>query len=89
MEHVSVVIVNWNAGARRPPSTPFFASAGGDPHQVIRGQCSTDGSQASLAYPAVEVIQNTKNVGFAKAVNQAPRRGAGSVFIVLNPDARL
>ena len=46
IEHVSVVIVNWNAGATlRACLAALFASEGGDPPQVILvDNASTDGS---------------------------------------------
>jgi GT2 family glycosyltransferase len=93
VEHVSVVIVNWNAGgALRACLSAIFASDGGGPEQVIVvDNASTDGSQASIAsaYPAVEVIQNTKNLGFARAVNQGLRAARGQFAVVLNPDVIL
>lgn len=93
MEHVSVVIVNWNAGgALHACLGALFASEGGEPHQVILvDNASTDGSEAILAstYPAVEVIQNAKNVGFARAVNQGLRAARGQLVIILNPDVIL
>jgi hypothetical protein len=93
MEHFSVVIVNWNAGgALHACLNALFASEGGEPHQVLLvDNASTDGSQAirASAYPAVEVIQNTKNLGFARAVNQGLRAARGQIVVVLNPDVIL
>lgn len=93
MEHVSVVIVNWNAGVElRACLAALFASEGGDPQQVILvDNASTDGSQSGLtaAYPALEVIQNPTNVGFARAVNQGLRAARGQFVVLLNPDVIL
>jgi GT2 family glycosyltransferase len=93
MEHVSVVIVNWNAGgALRACLGGLFATEGGEPHQVIVvDNASTDGSQASLSstHPAVEIIQNATNLGFARAVNQGLRAARGQFAVVLNPDVIL
>ena len=93
IEHVSVVIVNWNAGAAlRACLTALFTSEGEEPHQVILvDNASTDGSQTGLtsAYPALEVIQNAKNVGFARGVNQGLRAAKGQFALVLNPDVIL
>jgi GT2 family glycosyltransferase len=67
MEHFSVVIVNWNAGAvLRRCVDAVFGSEGGDPQQVILvDNASTDESLASLgqAYPTVEIVRNAANVG--------------------------
>ena len=93
MEHFSVVIVNWNAGATlRACLRALFASEGAEPNQVILvDNASTDGSLAGLAsaYPAVEIVQNAKNVGFARAVNQGLRAAWGQLVLVLNPDVIL
>jgi GT2 family glycosyltransferase len=93
MERVSVVIVNWNAGsALRACVAALLASDGGNPQQVIVvDNASTDGSQTGLAsaHPAVELIQNSTNVGFARAVNQGLRAARGQFAIVLNPDVIL
>ena len=89
IEHVSVVIVNWNAGATlRACLAALSASEGGDPPQVILvDNASTDGSLAGLtsAYPALEIIQNAKNVGFARAVNQGLRAVRGPVRLPPEP----
>ena len=92
MEHYSVVIVNWNAGRpwRLPPRP--FGSEGGEPQQVILvDNASTDGSLAGLAstYPAIEIIRNAENVGFAQAVNQGLRAAWDQLPLVLNPDVIL
>jgi hypothetical protein len=81
--------VNWNAGATlRACLTALFASEGGGPPQVIPvDNASTDGSLAGLVstYPALEIIQNAKNVGFARAVNQGFQAVRGQFAFLLNP----
>lgn len=49
---------------------------------------STDGSLEMLAqeYPQVQVIQNSRNMGFAAPTNQALRRARGRFLLLLNPD---
>jgi GT2 family glycosyltransferase len=93
MDDVSVVIVNWNAGATLPACLgALSASDGGHPHQVIVvDNASTDSSQSGLdsAYPSVLVIENASNVGFARAVNQGLRAARGHFAVVLNPDVIL
>jgi GT2 family glycosyltransferase len=92
MEHVSVVIVNWNAGgALRACLTALSATEGEPPQVIVVDNASTDGSQAELSavYPTLEVIQNDANVGFARAVNQGLRAARGQFALVLNPDVVL
>ena len=80
--------MNWNAGATlRACLTALFASEGGGPPQVILvDNASTDASLAGLtsAYPALEVIQNAKNVGFARGESGTPGR-AGPAHPPLEP----
>jgi N-acetylglucosaminyl-diphospho-decaprenol L-rhamnosyltransferase len=93
MEQASVVIVNWNAGpALRACLGALLATEGGDPPQVtLVDNASTDGSQMALAsaYPALETIQNARNVGFARAANQGLRAAPGEFVVLLNPDVIL
>ena len=85
--------MNWNAGATlRACLTALFASEGGDPPQVIVvDNASTDGSLAGLTstYPALEIVRNAENVGFARAVNQGFRAVRGQLALLLNPDVIL
>jgi len=52
---------------------------------------STDGSVAYIqeTFPEVIVVENGKNLGFARANNAALRQAAGEFFVLLNSDARL
>ena len=49
---------------------------------------SEDGAVAMVRrlFPKVKVIENSHNVGFGRAVNEAFRRTAGVYVLVLNPD---
>ena len=87
---LSVVIVNYNVkhylwqcldSVRR-------ASAGLDVETWVVDNASTDGSIALLQkdFPEVHYIENTENVGFAKANNQAIRQAKGELVLLLNPD---
>jgi GT2 family glycosyltransferase len=93
MKDVTVVIVNWNAGATlRACLSALFASVGDPPPQVILvDNASTDGSESGIAseYPALQVIQNATNVGFARAVNQGLRAARGDFALIMNPDVIL
>jgi GT2 family glycosyltransferase len=93
MERASIVVVNWNAGtALRACLAAVFASDGADRDQVIVvDNASTDGSQSGLTatYPTLEIIQNPRNVGFARAVNQGLRAARGEFAVILNPDVIL
>ena len=49
---------------------------------------SVDGSVEMVRekFPVVHLIVNKKNLGFAKANNQAVRKAKGEYFLLLNPD---
>ena len=42
---------------------------------------------AARADPAILLLENSENLGFAAAVNQAARQAAGEWLVLLNPDA--
>jgi GT2 family glycosyltransferase len=46
-----------------------------------------DPAACEAAYPGVRVVRNDRNVGFAKACNQALRDAQGRYLLLLNPDA--
>lgn len=87
---LSVIIVNYNV--------KFFLeqciSAALKALQHMQGEIfvvdndSVDGSVNMLKekYPRVRVIENKKNVGFARANNQAIRVASGKYILLLNPD---
>src|SRR5512147_1338641 len=90
---LSIVIVNWNTKqllldclssiyrtVRRPSFEIFVVDNG-----------SSDGSveAVSRAHPAVRVIANAANLGFAQANNLALRKMAGRYAVLLNSDAVL
>lgn len=58
---------------------------------VVVDNASTDGTAGAVRqrFPQAEVIANSDNVGFARAVNQGLDRGNASRVLLLNPDTRL
>lgn len=87
---VSIFIVNWNTReflARCLESLPL--GCGALNYQVIVvDNASADGSQqfVSERFPAVKLIANSENVGFAAANNQAAKESIGRYLLLLNPD---
>ncbi len=88
---VSVIIVNWNArdvlleclDALLPPGAPAR-----DREVLVVDNASTDGSAEAVARrsPAVRLVQNPDNRGFARAVNQGLALATAPFALVLNPD---
>jgi GT2 family glycosyltransferase len=58
---------------------------------VLIDNASGDGSPAAVrnAFPDVKLIENSENVGFARAVNQGLREATGEFVLLLNPDCRV
>ncbi len=87
---VSVVVANWNG---RPYLERCLASLVTQTYPAVEiivvDNGSTDGSVAWLAesYPAVAVIPNTENRGFAAASNQGIAQARGAYVVLLNNDA--
>jgi GT2 family glycosyltransferase/nucleoside-diphosphate-sugar epimerase len=87
--HVSVVIVNYNAGEIL---LECVARAHQQAEQVIVvDNASTDNSIAALrsVFPAIRVICNERNLGFAAACNIGAMVADGDHVFFLNPDCIL
>jgi len=92
---VDIVIVNWNAGRHLRSCLESIARASQD-HFVIHrvvvvDNDSRDGSAEGLDDIAVpmEVIRNSRNMGFAAACNQGASNSRSDYLLFLNPDTRL
>lgn len=84
--NISTVIVNYNAGE---VLLECIASAQQQAGQIIVvDNASTDGSVAALrsAYPAIHIICNERNLGFAAACNLGAKVADGNHIFFLNPD---
>lgn len=99
---LSVVIVNWNAGAYLPDALQslFLAQAAAQERITdnkltmevwLVDNASTDGSPAWVGnhYPQVRMIVNQENRGFAAANNQGIYECRGRFLLLLNPDTVL
>lgn len=94
---LSIIIVSWNTkdllarclasvqAELRGPLNP------GDVEIFVVDNASSDGSAAMVSerFPDVRLIANQKNVGFARANNQAIALATGDAILLLNPDAML
>lgn len=87
---VSVVIVNYNVRyfLEQCLYSVQAALSGFDAEVLVVDNCSTDESLDYLRpkFPDVRFIENTENVGFAKANNQAFQLCEGEYILILNPD---
>lgn len=91
--NLSVLIVSWNTRelvaqcldslAAHPASTPFEI--------LVVDNASTDGTAAMIRerFPAVGLVANRSNAGFAAANNQAIAKSRGRHLLLLNPDTEV
>lgn len=94
MVTLSVIIVNWNAGPALAECLGSLLASdpwGREMEVLLVDNASTDGSQrdAARAYPALTLVQNGENRGFARATNQGLRVARGETALLLNPDVVL
>ncbi|UCD19358.1 MAG: glycosyltransferase [candidate division WOR-3 bacterium] len=87
---LSVVIVNYNVKAFLEQCLMAIDRARGDIdiEVFVVDNASVDGSQALVKkkFPHVRLIENTTNIGFSAANNQALRHANGDYVLLLNPD---
>lgn len=90
---LSIIIVSWKVkDLLRANLRAVFASLSDFSFEVyLVDNNSDDGTVAMVKqeFPAVKIIANQKNVGFAKANNQAIREASGDFILLLNPDMKL
>src|SRR5438105_734188 len=90
---VSVVIVSWNTRAllKKCLKSLFDTSRELRLQVIVVDNASTDGSTAMVEqeFQKVRVLQNSANVGFARANNQALPHCSADLILLLNSDAVL
>lgn len=90
---LSIVIVNWNTSRLLEQSLrSVYDTVHGLEFEVfVVDNASQDGSQAMVRqrFPAVQLLENNDNLGFARANNQAIRESRGRYILLLNSDAFL
>ena len=94
MDKLTIIIINWNGGKVLGDclASIYASEPWGDAFEVfLIDNASTDKSQmrASQAYPSLKLIQNSKNLGFARAINQVLPKAQGDFILLLNPDVKL
>lgn len=87
---LSIIIVNYNVKYFLDQCliSIYQALKGIEAEVFVVDNDSVDGSVDMIRqkYPQVKLMANTKNVGFAKANNQAIRESVGEYVLLLNPD---
>jgi GT2 family glycosyltransferase len=93
MIDLSILIVNWN-------TKDYLLQCVESIFQTIRrssweifvidnGSVDGSGEAVQKSFPSIRLIENERNLGFAKAMNQGLQQSSGRHALLLNPDARL
>jgi GT2 family glycosyltransferase len=86
---VAVVILNWNGKRFLEKFLPSLINhSREDAEIIVADNASSDGSVEFLqsAYPAIQIIRNPDNGGFAKGYNSALRQVDAQYYVLLNSD---
>jgi N-acetylglucosaminyl-diphospho-decaprenol L-rhamnosyltransferase len=90
---VAAILVNYNAGGELARALRSIADemAGHSWEAVVVDNASIDGSAATVdAFaPAVRLVQNAANLGFARGINQGLAASTAPFVLIMNPDCRL
>ena len=93
MSDLSIIIVNWNTKKYLLDGTGLIFQKGPfDRWEVIivdNGSQDGSGVEVKRTFPDVHLIQNDRNLGFAKAVNQGLQKASGKYVLLLNPDTQV
>ncbi len=92
MPLVAVVILNWNGKKYLQQFLPsLLASTYPNKKIIVADNASTDDSVNFLCanFPAVEIICNTTNEGFAKGYNTALKKVNADYYVLLNSDVQV
>ncbi len=85
---VEAAIVNWNSGPMLRRAVESVLEHGEVENIVVVDNASSDGSLGDVDSIGnqVRVIENTANLGFAGAINQAFKTTTSPFVLILNPD---
>lgn len=89
---ISIIIVNWNAGAQLLGCINSIAEYGAGlvKQTIVVDNGSVDGSDADIeGLPNVTLVRTGVNLGFGKACNLGAQHAKSDYLLFLNPDAAL
>ena len=93
MVDLSIIIVNWNTREFLLPCvrSVLESEQGISSELIVVDNGSRDGSgdEVKKTFPFIHLVENGKNLGFAKAVNQGLQKASGKYVLLLNPDTRV
>lgn len=89
---VAVVILNWNGQLFLEKFLPsVFNSTYPNVEFVVGDNASTDNSVSFVRknYPAIRIVENAKNLGFAGGYNEILRHVTADYYVLLNSDVEV
>jgi len=93
MVDLSIIIVNWNTKEYLLHCIDsILQKKGSIPMEIIvidNGSRDRSGEEVKRQFPGLRLIENGRNLGFARAVNQGLRVSSGRYLLLLNPDTQL
>jgi GT2 family glycosyltransferase len=91
--NLTIIVVTWNSEEFiRNCLDSIFLSLGNFSCEVIVVDNNSSDETAKIVeqlYPQVNMIQNKKNLGYAKANNQGIEEATGEYILLLNPDTQV
>lgn len=87
----ALVVLNWNGKTLLETFLPTLVQFSPQANLYVIDNASTDGSQAFIqeSYPAVKLIQNSGNYGYAKGYNQGLANITEPILILINSDVEV
>jgi GT2 family glycosyltransferase len=93
MMDVSIIIVSWNTKELllRCMKSVFEYDQRISREVIVVDNGSQDGSENEVkkTFPLIHLVENEKNLGFARAVNQGLMKASGRYALLLNPDTQV
>jgi len=90
---LSIIIISWNVKEKLKENlAALLKSAGGLSYEIFVVDNASADETAEMVrhdFPEVKLIVNKKNLGFAKANNQALKQATGRYVLLLNPDMKV
>ena len=88
LNHISVVILNWNGKELLEKFLPSVIANSGDAKIILADNGSTDDSMKFVKenHPTIEIIVNKTNSGFAKGYNDVLKKINNEIYVLLNND---
>jgi GT2 family glycosyltransferase len=87
---IAIVILNWNGAKLLEQFLPSVVKYSPEADIYVADNASTDDSVVFVkaTYPAVKIIQNKSNFGFAQGYNEALKNVDAEIFALVNSDHR-